>query len=32
MEIVTAVLDGELSRDVTVQLFTMDGMARSKFW
>lgn len=31
MEIITAVLDGDLSRTVIVQLFTTDGMARSKF-
>jgi len=31
VEIITAVLDGDLSRTVIVQLFTTDGMARSKF-
>ena len=30
VEIAVAVLDGDLSRNVIVQLFTMDGMARNK--
>ena len=29
VEIAVTVLDGDLSRNVIVQLFTMDGMARS---